>query len=400
MYCGFENSRWEHDGNGEFEISAGFAEIRKDTPQMARWKCKTETERKEKTYEFSVKYIMENGNGVLSAYAMVSLYKEDGSYIIRMYADNMDKEKAKKKCVFTVPKECTHIGIELGLKGRGYVKWSEPELKECTPIKERRVKIAATRLNAADTIRASMENIEKVVDKAGAQKVDIIVMSEVINDLGCGLSIEETAQTTDGEYCALMRKKAQQYNTYIVMNFHEKDECGYYNTSLLIDREGNIAGKYRKTHISFNECEHNIVPGDEFPVFETDFGKVGMLICWDMYFPEPARIMALKGVELILVSTVGDPAFRHISRAMENGVYVAVSGSQYHNLNDCHIKPSKIIAPDGKILAQTDEVGSAAVAEVDLSDKKQMYWLSTAASFSIPGNIYKNERRPELYNEI
>ena len=79
---------------------------------------------------------------------------------------------------------------------------------------------------------------------------------------------------------------------------------------------------------------------------------------------------------------------------------MAVSGSQYHNLNDCRVKPSKIIAPDGEILAQTDEVGDAAIAEIDLNDKKQMYWLSIPAAYSVPNNIYMNERRPELYKEI
>ena len=184
------------------------------------------------------------------------------------------------------------------------------------------------------------------------------------------------------------------------MNFHEKDGERIFNTSLLIDRSGNIAGKYRKTHLSLNEYEQGISPGDELPVFDTDFGKVGMLICWDMYFPEPARIMAMKGAELILVSTVGDPSVRHVSRALENGIYVAVSGCMFQNLNNCGIEPAKIIAPDGTVLAQTNTVGESAIAEIDLNDKRPIYWLSAAGAYTVPNNIYLNERRPDLYTDI
>lgn len=399
MLNGFDTSKWKNEGEGSFNITAEYAEIKKTKIPLARLKYCESIAEPGKTYKFSVKCESEACKDINAAYAMVSLYKEDGSSIARKYADKTDLHGVKE-CTFKVPEDCVKIGIELGLKGSGYVRWSKPELEETETSEKRIVRVASTRLAGAKTTAEALKNIEAVVDKAGKQNVDVIIMSEIINDLGCGLPVAETAQTTEGEYCTLMKAKARQYNTYIVMNFHEKDENGIYNTSLLIDRNGEIAGKYRKTHISFGEWEKGITPGEELPVFETDFGRVGMLICWDMYFPETARIMTLKGAELLLVSTVGDPAFRHVSRAMENGVYVAVSGSQYHNLNDCRVKPSKIIAPDGEILAQTDEVGDAAIAEIDLNDKKQMYWLSIPAAYSVPNNIYMNERRPELYKEI
>ena len=115
-------------------------------------------------------------------------------------------------------------------------------------------------------------------------------------------------------------------------------------------------------------------PGDELPV------------------PEPARVLGLKGAEVILIPTVGDPGFRHISRAKENGVYVVTSGVKDETKHG--IMPCRIISPYGKIHAQTVEYGTAAVAEIDLSDHGKVFWLSVPGT---PENIYRRERRPELY---
>ncbi len=392
------NEGWEHEGKGEFKMTDCSAEITKTEVRLGRWKYMTDVQAG-KTFKFSVRCKPEGCANAEYPYAMVSFYKEDKSAIIKMYADNINAEGTEKECTFTTPEDCKYIGIELALRGTGKVTWSVPEINECEPETKRTVKIAATRIKKYLTREEVDAAILGVVDRAGRMGADIIIMSEGMYALAKE-PFENKPQTTDGPYCTMMKKKAKEYGAYIVANFHEADGGNYYNTSVLIDREGNIAGKYRKTHISYGEWENGIIPGDDFPVFETDFGRVGMLICWDMYFPESARIMAMNGAELIAVSTMGDPAFRHVSRAMENGVYVAVSGAQYHNLNDCRVEPSKIIAPDGEILDQTDEIGGVAFAEVDLKDKKQMYWLSIPASFSVPANVYKNERRHELYKDI
>lgn len=99
-----------------------------------------------------------------------------------------------------------------------------------------------------------------------------------------------------------------------------------HNTAVLVGREGQIIGKYHKSHLALVEYENGMVPGDSYPVFDTEFGKVGMLVCWGAYFSEPARAMARQGAELLLVSTAGNPTHWHIARAKENGVYRICSG--------------------------------------------------------------------------
>ncbi|VAW18019.1 hypothetical protein MNBD_BACTEROID01-2122 [hydrothermal vent metagenome] len=77
--------------------------------------------------------------------------------------------------------------------------------------------------------------------------------------------------------------------------------------AILIDRKGQIVGKYHKTHLTVREqFIKSISPGNEYPVFRTDFGKVGLMVCYDNHFPEVARILAVKGAELIAYPSMGD----------------------------------------------------------------------------------------------
>lgn len=167
---------------------------------------------------------------------------------------------------------------------------------------------------------------------------------------------------------------------------------------MLIDRNGRVAGRYIKSHQALVEYERGQTPGNEYPVFDTDFGRIGMLICWDAYFPEPAKAMANKGAEILLVSTAGNPTYRHISRAKENGVYVVVACAAQQG--DSDILPTKIISPSGKILAHTNTDGESAFAKIDLNKKDYIYWLSVGDANSNPKDVYMNECRDDMYGLI
>lgn len=180
---------------------------------------------------------------------------------------------------------------------------------------------------------------------------------------------------------------------HILIDMHERDaQDRLYNTAVRFNRRGGIEAKCAESHLTTGEYEEGLTPGDELPVFDTEFGRVGILVCRDAYFPEPARVLGLKGAEVILIPTVGDPGFRHISRARENGVYVVGCGVKDETKHG--IMPCRIISPSGKILAQTAKYGTAAVAEIDLSNRDKVFWLSVPDT---PENIYRSDRRPELY---
>jgi predicted amidohydrolase len=154
-----------------------------------------------------------------------------------------------------------------------------------------------------------------------------------------------------------------------------------YNTAGLIDRKGNLAGTYRKTHLPYEEVEGGITPGDSYPVFTTDFGKVGILICWDIQFPEPARALALQGAEMILVPIWGGSEVLARARAIENHVFLVTSSYDMKTF---------IVDPAGSVLAEAGAGAPIAGAVIDLDRKILQPWLGDMKT-----RTWK-ERRPDL----
>lgn len=403
----FDKKKWDSFVKEPLNTKIAFSDdgvtIEKKAESAAIVRCVLDEKfEKGKFYKFTAVAEAETCSNSCSAYIMISQLDKDKNYIIRMYAENNRDNLSEKSLVFTPEENCEFIRVDIGLKGKGKAVFKKLSIEETKAPEKRECTIAATRLNGCKSREEALDKIKAAAKEAGEAGADLIIFGEVIYDFGCGLPIAETAETQDGVYCTAMKDMAKKYNTYIVINFHEKDEDErIYNTSVLIDRNGEIAGKYRKTHISFNEFENGVTAGSELPVFDTDFGRIGILICWDVYFPEPARVLAEKGAELIVISTAGNPPHRHIARAMENGVYVAVSGNGCcPKTSDRTLFASKVIDPCGEILSAVDEDGEIALAKIDLSERKKIYWLSVAASEAVPNNIFMNEKRPELYGKI
>jgi predicted amidohydrolase len=150
---------------------------------------------------------------------------------------------------------------------------------------------------------------------------------------------------------------------------------------VLLDRTGKLAGKYRKTHLPREEVEAGLTPGDSYPVFDTDFGKVGLMICWDLQFPEPARAMALKGAEVILLPIWGGSEVLAKARAIENHVFLLTSSYDMKTF---------IVDPAGAVLAETTTEKPVAVAEMHLDRKILQPWLG-----DMKPRTWK-ERRPDI----
>jgi predicted amidohydrolase len=153
---------------------------------------------------------------------------------------------------------------------------------------------------------------------------------------------------------------------YVAASLSEREGHCLYNTGVLIDREGRIVGKYRKTHLTIGESlVSGKTPGNEYPVFETDFGRVGYMICYDNHFPEVARALAIQGADVIVFSNMGDGRENGIlwepyiqTRALDNQVHIvaAVNGGR-----------SCIVSPRGEILSIVDKTrGAIAIARCDL----------------------------------
>lgn len=173
-----------------------------------------------------------------------------------------------------------------------------------------------------------------------------------------------------------------------------------YNSAVLVGPEG-VIGVHHKMHIALNEKQY-FYPGNTAEVFETELGRIGMIVCYDARFPELSRILALKGAEIIVcpwcvpaIFTVPDVTnslkHRSYTRAQENGVYFLScnrSGLQGRIQMMGH---SVVAAPDGTIIGASETVEED-VVRVELTEERLLSYRSTLSIF--------RDRRPELYGKL
>jgi predicted amidohydrolase len=164
----------------------------------------------------------------------------------------------------------------------------------------------------------------------------------------------------------MLGETARRKKSYLVAGVYEREGALVYNTAVLIDRQGRVAGKYRKVYIPREEMEGGVTPGSDYPVFRTDFGTVGMMICWDVQYADPARVLAMRGAEIVVLPIWGGNASLGKARAIENHVFLVSSGYNY---------PTYVMDPQGEILAEAKQEGQAAVVTVDLNRRYPEPWL-------------------------
>ena len=192
----------------------------------------------------------------------------------------------------------------------------------------------------------------RLFEQAGRRGADLVVGAEDMQRLGhFGANLDNPSPFLDlveaipGPTSRRIGAIAKKYRMLIVACYPEKSGRKFYNTGVLFGRNGRILGRYRKVQLPANEARV-FSPGDDFPVFKTDLGNVGIAICYDMMFPEPARCLALNGADLIAHPTMGYGWDEEIgeatikTRCMDNGVTIVVS---------CATR-SQVVNPWGKIL--------------------------------------------------
>jgi predicted amidohydrolase len=272
------------------------------------------------------------------------------------------------------PEGATQVRLELlfGWSPGGTVWWDDIMLAEAEALPPRPVKIAALyhRPGGNSSAQANVEEFCEWIDKAAEESPDIICLPEGITIIGTGLTMEQVAEPIPGPTSRRLGELARKHNCYIEACYNERDGQAVYNTAILIDRSGELLGKYRKLYVPREEIEGGVTPGRDVPVFDTDFGRVGMMICWDAQYVEPAQRLALGGAEVILLPIWGGHETLIKARAIENQVFMVTSGYDV---------PSWIIAPDGKILAeasgQDGKEGAIATAEIDLNRRYEDPWV-------------------------
>ena len=279
-----------------------------------------------------------------------------------------------------------------------------------------KIKVAATQMRCDWEIENNLKKSINLIEKAAEKGANIILLQELFQTPYFCIQYDEEifklAQTFENNSLInKMSEVAKKHKVVLPISFFEKDNNAYFNSIAVIDADGKVLGKYRKSHIPDGAGyleKYYFNPGDTgFKVWETTYGKIGIGICWDQWFPEAARIMALKGAEILFYPTaIGDEimstydsseAWQTVMQghAAANIMPVVASNrigseSVKGQVNGFYGK-SFICNRSGKIIAEASkDKEEIIIAEIDTEENHL---------FRRNWGLFR-DRRPELYKEI
>lgn len=278
---------------------------------------------------------------------------------------------------------------------------AEKATEKTRPVKLALVQFEGTMCDVEGNIARACEFIAE----AGKQGADLVLLPELfstgyqLNVVGPHLG--ELTETIEGPSVDALCEAARAAHCYVAAGLALEHELTAvpFNSSVFIDREGNLMGTYDKQHLWALERFY-FRSGNGGGVFDTDFGRVGVMICYDMGFPETARMLALQGCDLLLCLSAWceqDMDGWHLngpSRALENTVYVAAVNR--YGVEEDLVMPghSYVSNPRGHIIAElVEESEGVLYVELDLDDVAR----GRQSGIYPP---YLRDRRPDLYEDV
>lgn len=287
------------------------------------------------------------------------------------------------------------------------------------------MKLSLIQMNATDKRDENVERACKFIDQAAQQGPDLIVLPEMFNSFYFAqyrnYKYLQLAEQDNAYTITRIKEKARQYRVNIIATIYEEESLGiYFDTAMVIDDHGQIIGKYRKTHpAAFRSVEVLYFRyGSRFPVFTIKGWKVGIAICYDLFFPEPARCLLLQGAELLVApfccpsgylgpsasnlpsltgpTTINNEAFINrwgamlTTRAFENTVYLAACSHTGQEKEAVFAGGTRILDPRGDVVVSLGEEEGVITAELDRDLLVQVRQT----------NPFLRDRRPNLYKAI
>lgn len=237
------------------------------------------------------------------------------------------------------------------------------------------MKVAAVQMNCILGDRdANLEKAKALIEHAVKNNAQLVVLPELFNT---GYRVEdrdmELAEPIPGPTTEWMGNIASQHQLYMIGAILERGESEglVYDTAVLVGPDG-VEGAYRKTHL-WDQENVRFTKGDQYPVFQTPYGKIGLQICYEIGFPEGSRILSLKGADILIYpSAFGMPRLyawdlATRARALENGAFlIAANRSGTEKSETVFAGHSRIVDPLGRVMTETAKEDDVIMAEIDL----------------------------------
>ena len=247
-----------------------------------------------------------------------------------------------------------------------------------------KVKIAQIQAHVYEEKEKNMEELERNLERIKDENIDLVTLGEMFNCPYQTPCFPVYGEMERGETWQKLSALAKKYQIYLSAgSVPEKDEEGHvYNTAYVFDPQGNQIAKHRKVHlfdiaVKGGQCYQEsatLSAGDQITVFDTEFGKMGICICFDCRFPEIVRLMTLRGARMILVPaafnmTTG-PAHWELmfrGRAVDNQCYmIGTSDARDEQAGYVSWGHSLVVSPWGDVVTQMDEKPGIQITEIDL----------------------------------
>lgn len=288
----------------------------------------------------------------------------------------------------------------------------------------RKITVAAVQMRCEKDRQANLKKAEKMVRKAAEAGANVILLPELFEreyfcQQRCYEFYQYAEETNVNAAVQMGIRLAKELGVVLPISFYEKDVNNLYNSIACIDADGKILGVYRKTHIPddhYYQEKFYFTPGDSgFQVFRTKFGTIGVGICWDQWFPETARCMALEGAEILFYPTAigSEPILEcdsmpHWRRCMQG--HAASNLIPVIAANRIGVETVEPSAENGGQSSSLNFYGSSFVAdetgellETAARDKEeilmQSFDLDELQQKRLEWGLFR-DRRPECYHKI